>query len=99
MKGIVLFPVWRLAPVKIRTSDDLLNILQREFQFSEKKDLLQGLQRRFDANLVSEKSAHQSDFSLFYLIFLLFPLRDTLPKMLPGRRVSAEPSPGLSPYS
>ena len=34
----------RFTPVKIRTADDFLNIFQRKLQFSEKKDLLQGLQ-------------------------------------------------------
>ena len=30
----------RLASVKVRTADDFPDVLQREFQFSEEKDLL-----------------------------------------------------------
>ena len=36
----------RLPSVKVRTADDLFDVLQGEFQFPEEQDLLQGLQRR-----------------------------------------------------
>ena len=34
----------RFFPVKVRAFDDLPDLLQREFQFPEQKDLLQGFQ-------------------------------------------------------
>ena len=38
--------IQRFLPVKGRALNDPLNVLQREFQFPEQEDLLQGLQGR-----------------------------------------------------